>query len=141
MLYKTEDKLDLALLIALSRATQAVHRRSAVIFKEGDMTLAQFAVLEALYHKGDMTIYQIIESVLSTSGNMTVIINNLEKENLIQRHANPKDKRSFLIAITEKGKDKIETTFPKHLQDLKNCFSIYTEEEKDQLVSLLRKIV
>lgn len=106
MLYKTEDKPDLALLIALSRSTQAVHRRSAVIFKESDMTLAQFAVLEALYHKGDMTIHQIIESVLSTSGNMTVIINNLEKENLVQRHANPSDKRSFLIAITEKGREK-----------------------------------
>jgi len=112
MLYENEDKLDLAILIALSRTTQAIHRKSAAIFKDRGLTMAQFAVLESLYRKGDMTINEIIESILSTSGNMTVVITNLEKEKLINRYVNPNDRRSCMIAITEKGRSRIEKIFP-----------------------------
>lgn len=140
MLYGKEKQLDLKLLIGLSRATQKVHRRSAGIFKESGLTIAQFAVIEALYSKGDMTINEIIATVLSTSGNMTVVIKNLEKEQLLIRYINPKDKRSSLIGITEKGRSKVEEIFPSHLKDLEKCFSVYTEEEKEELVKLLRKL-
>lgn len=140
MLYNQEDKLDLSILIALSRSTQMIQRRSASILKDSGLTITQFEVLEALYHKGDMTINEIIESLLSTSGNMTVVLNNLEKEQLINRYVNPKDRRSALIAISEKGRSRVEEIFPPHLLDLKECFSIYSEDEKKQLLDLLKKL-
>lgn len=140
MLYNQKDKLDLSILIALSRSTQMIQRRSATILKDSGLTITQFGVLEALYHKGDMTINEIIERLLSTSGNMTVVINNLEKEQLINRYVNPKDRRSALIAITEKGRSRVEAIFPPHLQDLKDCFSVYSEAEKEQLLDLLKKL-
>lgn len=140
MLYNQEDKLDLSILIALSRSTQMIQRRSANILKDSGLTITQFGVLEALYHKGDMTINEIIESLLSTSGNMTVVISNLEKEQLINRYVNPKDRRSVLIAISEKGRSQVEAIFPPHLLDLKECFSVYSEDEKEQLLDLLKKL-
>lgn len=140
MLYHQEDKLDLSILIALSRSTQMIQRRSATILKDSGLTITQFGVLEALYHKGDMTINEIIESLLSTSGNMTVVINNLEKEQLVNRYVNPKDRRSALISITEKGRSRVEAIFPPHLQDLKECFSVFSEDEKGQLLDLLKKL-
>nr|WP_320024315.1 MarR family transcriptional regulator [uncultured Acetobacterium sp.] len=140
MLYQQEDKLDLSILIALSRSTQMIQRRSAAILKDNGLTITQFGVLEALYHKGDMTINEIIESLLSTSGNMTVVINNLEKEQLINRYVNPKDRRSALIAISERGRSRVEEIFPPHLLDLKECFSVYSEDEKEQLLDLLKKL-
>lgn len=140
MLYDPEDKLDLSILIALSRTSQTIQRRSATILKDSGLTITQFGVLEALYHKGDMTINEIIESLLSTSGNMTVVINNLEKEQLIDRYVNPKDRRSALIAITEKGRLRVEEIFPPHLLDLRECFSVYSNDEKEQLLDLLKKL-
>ena len=131
---------NLKVLIRLSRITQALHKKSSKIFKDGGLTTAQFAVLEALYHKGSLTINQIIESILSSSGNMTVVVNNLEKEAFIVRHCNPNDKRSCLIAITDKGINKIEEIFPKHLKDLEASLATLTSTEKEMLVTLINKI-
>ncbi len=138
--YGEENDLNLKVVIGISRANQAIQKQSAVTFKEGGLTTAQFAVLEALYHKGTLTIQEIIKSILSTGGNMTVVINNLEKEKLIERHVNPEDKRSSLIEITQKGKKIIEEIFPNHLQSLKEVFKVLTIEEKQVLISILKKL-
>lgn len=140
MLYKKEDKIDLNILIGLSKTTKTIHRRSETIFKEYGLTISQFAVLEALYHKGDMTVNEIIEAVLSTGGNITVVINNLEKEGLVERRVNPNDKRSSLISVTQAGKGKVEAIFPPHVEDLKDFLSVYSEEEKSTLLALLKKL-
>lgn len=67
-----------------------IHKESEEMFRQYNITMAQFAVLEALLHKGDMTIGALIQTVLSTSGNMTVVIRNLEHRGYIKRsiHAN-----------------------------------------------------
>ncbi|MBK5239642.1 MarR family winged helix-turn-helix transcriptional regulator [Clostridium sp.] len=138
--YDDLNSLNLRVLITLSRTTQTVHKRSGQIFREGGHTTAQFAVLEVLYHKGPLSVGQIIESILSTAGNMTVVINNLEKEGLIKRYPNPEDKRSYIIEITESGKTSIQSIFPKHLDDLEKSFGNLTGGEKNVLISLLKKI-
>ncbi|MFA9375456.1 MAG: MarR family winged helix-turn-helix transcriptional regulator [Lachnotalea sp.] len=138
--YGTENDSNLKAFIGLSRTTQALHKRAGSIFNKRGLTVSQFAVLEALYHKGDLTINEIIESILSTSGNMTVVINNLEKDSMIERYVNPKDKRSSVIAITQKGRKKVEEIFPVHLKDLEMSFQQLSEEEKQILVELLKKI-
>lgn len=139
--YKKENDLNLKVLIYLSRATQAAHRRGGALFKSGGLTLTQFGVLDALYHKGPLTINQIIESILSTGGNITVVVSNLEKQDLVTRTTNPEDKRSCFISITPKGVQKIEELFPKHLEDLEDHFKNLTQEDKEQLVFLLAKVM
>lgn len=139
-LYHDEDKLDRSVLIAISRATQMLQQRSATILKDSGLTLSQFGVLEILYHKGDLTINEIIKSLLSTSGNMTVVINNLKKEGLITRSPNPNDRRSSIISISNQGAELVEKVFPPHLNDLKEYLSVLSEEEKEQLVKTLKKL-
>jgi DNA-binding MarR family transcriptional regulator len=138
--YGDSNDLNLKVLVSMSRATQALHKRATNIFSEGGLTTSQFAVLETLYHKGDLIINEIIKKVLSTSGNITVVINNLEKQQLVERYTNPEDKRSCLISITEKGKKKVEEIFPKHLKDLEDNLEILSTEEKELLIELLKKI-
>ncbi|SHI66606.1 MarR family winged helix-turn-helix transcriptional regulator [Parasporobacterium paucivorans] len=138
--YGALNDSNLKVFICLSRATQALHKRAGKIFGEGGLTTSQFAVLEVLYHKGELTINEIIEKILSSSGNVTVVINNLEKDALIVRRINPADKRSWMISITEKGKQQIEEIFPSHLKDLGISFQNLTEEEKLTLISIARKI-
>lgn len=126
--------------IRLSRVTQGLHKRGGILFSQKGLTTSQFSVLETLYHKGDLTINEIIENVLSTSGNITVVIKNLEKDSLVQRYGNPNDKRSSLISITQKGREMVEEIFPSHLKDLEECFENLSEEEKRTLALILKKI-
>ncbi|MBW9172135.1 MarR family winged helix-turn-helix transcriptional regulator [Clostridium estertheticum] len=132
--------LNLKALIALSRCTHDVHKKEYKTIKDGGLTVSQFAVLEILYHKGDLRISEIIEKILSTGGNMTVVIDNLAKVNLVKRCSDPKDRRVNLISITEEGRNLISDIFPKHVENINEIFSNLTSEEKINLISLLKKL-
>ncbi|MBU3142912.1 MarR family winged helix-turn-helix transcriptional regulator [Clostridium sp. CF012] len=132
--------LNLKTLIALSRCTQNVHKTEYKTIKAGGLTVSQFAVLEILYHKGDLRVCEIIDKILSTGGNMTVVIDNLVKVNLVKRCTDPKDRRVNLISITEEGKSLMSNIFPKHLENINEIFSKLTSEEKKNLISLLKKL-
>lgn len=58
--------------------------------KQVGLTAAQFGVLEILYHKGNLRIGEILEGTLSTGGNMTVVIENLEKTGFVVRYPDPR---------------------------------------------------
>lgn len=131
---------DLRLVIRLNRSANLLNRKAGAIFRAHGLTTMQFAVLEALYHKGDMQIGQIIGSVLATSGNMTVVINNLEKEGLVKKHCNPKDNRAFIVSLTDAGRRRIEAVFPKYLNDMRATMSVLTKEEKEAVAKALKKL-
>jgi MarR family 2-MHQ and catechol resistance regulon transcriptional repressor len=140
MSYGEISDLNLKLLIALSRTTQSVHKKEHRTIKEGGLTVSQFAVLEILYHKGDLKVCEIIERALSTGGNMTVVIDNLVREDLVRRCIDPKDRRVNLISITEKGRELVSSIFPKHLENINEIFSVLEVEEKKELINLLKKL-
>ena len=134
-----ENKLDLSTLVIFTRAEHTIHRMELKTIKESGLTAAQFGVLEALYNKGDLRICELIEKILTTSGNITVVIKNLDKDGFIEKKQDPEDKRSCIISITDKGKKVIEDIFPAHIQNSKNIFGILTEEEKQTLKTILKK--
>lgn len=138
--YGEQSDLNLKTLVILSRCMQSVHKREYKTIKEGGLTVSQFAVLEVLYHKGDLRISEIIDKILSTGGNMTVVIDNLVKENLVERRIDSSDRRVNLISITEKGRKLMSEIFPKHVENINEIFSVLTEEEKKSLTGLLKKL-
>lgn len=138
--YGESNDLNLKTVIALSRTNNKLQKRSNTIFREAGLTTMQFSVLEVLYHKGDLKIGEIIKKILATGGNMTVVINNLEKEKLIEKCSDPTDSRASVISITDKGKKKMEEIFPKHLLDLETFFSKISEDEKKNLIQILKKL-
>ena len=91
------------------------------------------------YNKGDLRICAIIEKILTTSGNITVVIKNLEKDGLVKKNMDPKDKRSTIISITDKGKKIIENILPSHIENISEIFSVLTDEEKITLKNILKK--
>lgn len=138
--FDNKTQLSLKALIALSRAEQSVHQREYVTIKQGGLTPSQFAVLELLYHKGDHKICDIINKILATSGNITVVIKNLEKEGLVKKYNDLEDKRAVFISITEKGKDLIQNIFPGHVENINNIFSVLSEDEKKMLIQISKKL-
>ena len=106
---------------------------------ESGLTPTQFGVLEALYSKGDLRIHELIEKILTTSGNITVVIKNLEKDGFIHRKVDPKDKRSCIISLTDKGKQCMEVVLPNHFNNIKEIFKVLSDEEKIMLRTILKK--
>ena len=139
-LYEEKEKMDFELVVRLLKAYKAIHERVSPIFRAGGLTVSQFSTLEVLYHNGELKTSEVMEKILSTPGNMTVVINNLIKSKLIQRSDQPEDKRCKMLKITEKGKQIIEKVFAEHFIEIKSIFSILPEKEKSTLTQLLKKI-
>lgn len=127
-------------IIALSRALQHIHRKSEQLFHQNGLTMAQFAVLEALQHKGDLTIKEIIEAVLSSSGNITVVVRNLEQRGLVLRRVNPADKRSFFICITPAGAELLLPVYAQHMALVEEALLPLEPAEKAQVITILKKL-
>ena len=128
------------MIIGLGRAYRNAHKRSMRMFYDYGLTMPQFTVLEVLYSKGDLTVKQIINKVLSSGGSMTVVIRNLEQQGLVCRRENPDDRRSYLISISSDGRRLMDKVFPLHMQNLSEVFSVLTDEEKDTMVGMLKRI-
>ncbi|MGR6541717.1 MarR family winged helix-turn-helix transcriptional regulator [Paenibacillus tundrae] len=93
-----------------------------------------------LYSKGTQTVQQISELLSIPSGSITYVINKLEKKGLVERKQNPEDKRAFNVILTEQGKELFDEIFPKHAEMISRSFSVISDEEKLQLIDLLKKI-
>ncbi|BBM36684.1 MarR family winged helix-turn-helix transcriptional regulator [Pseudoleptotrichia goodfellowii] len=81
-------------------------------FRDKGLTVSQFSVLDVLYTKGEMRICELIKKVLSTSGNMTVVIKNMEQRGWLYRNISETDKRAFIVGLTEKGKNCLKVFYP-----------------------------
>ena len=138
--YGPENNRNLKLTIGLERNHLASERTVNNFLTPYGITLPQFGVLEVLYHLGDMKVGELTEKTLSTSGCMTVIVKNMEKNGLVRRIQAPDDKRASLISLTEKGEELIERIFPLHLDNLSDHLDGLEKDEKETLISLLKKM-
>ncbi len=138
--YGPENELNLHMIIGLYRSYARLNRNTQRLLSQYNLTLAQFGVLEVLYHLGPMKIGDVIAKTLSTSGNMTVVIKNLVKENWIRRTVDPMDGRISVVQLTETGHQLIETVFPQHLNELDKMLANLDLADKEQMIQLLKKL-
>jgi len=124
-------------LMKASRTLQAVIKKD--IGSHG-MRTSDFAILEALYHKGRQTIRQISEAVLINTGSITYVIDKLENKNLLERSNCSKDRRVVYIQLTEKGKSLMDDIFPKHQKVIEELFDEVTESDKQILIETLKRV-
>lgn len=126
-------------MVVLRKAFRTIDAKVSESFKDFDLTSAQFGVLDVLYAKGQMKVGDLIESTLATSGNMTVVIKNMEKKGWITRTPCSNDKRAFWIDLTEEGRAVIAEALPAHIKKVEEAFSVLTSDEQAQLIDLLKK--
>ncbi len=136
----TQTEINMQTLRALNRCSQSVHKKELSVIKESGLTASQFEVLEVLRDLGDLRISDIIEKILATGGNMTVVIDNLAKDGLVQQSADPQDKRVKLIRISDKGKSLMDDLIPRYLDNINSIFDELSEAEKRTLREILTKL-
>lgn len=105
-----------------------------------DLTVSQFGALESLYHLGPMCQTTLGSKLLRSGGNITMVVDNLEKRGLVHRQRDPEDRRMTVITLTKAGEDLISRVFPNHLEEIVHEMSALTPEEQEQLGSLCRKL-
>lgn len=135
-----EEVLALDTFIKLVRATESVSTRIHRRLAETDLTVSQFGVLEALFHLGCLYQRELAEKLLKSGGNMTLVIDNLEKRSLVKREREPDDRRCIKVCLTEKGHQLISQIFPSHVAAVVDEMSILTPDEQAELGRLCRKL-
>jgi len=137
----TEDQgLALGAYVKLMRAASCVTARMHKHLAEEKLTMSQFGVLEALLHLGSMSQQDLGRKILKSSGNITMVIDNLEKRRLVSRETDPRDRRRTRINLTTEGNTIIREVFPKHAEISEQVFSVLSKTDCQQLASLLRKL-
>ena len=134
-----ERNSDIHLQIVLQRAVKKIDSKIGKDFREKGITSSQFSVLDVLYTKGEMRICELIEKLLSTSGNITVVVKNMEKKGWLYRKSCPRDKRAFLVGLTDEGKKLFENLLPEHRKEIEETYEILSDEERRELIRILKK--
>lgn len=135
-----QEKLALSLYTRLMRSVNAVTEKMHSHLQSHKITISQFGVLEAIYHLGPLCQKELGEKILKTSGNITLVIDNLEKRGLVIRERDSVDRRRFTIRLTPEGSELINKIFPEHSRTACTVFSVLTLDEQKQLGNLLKKL-
>ncbi|MCG7408560.1 MarR family transcriptional regulator [Paenibacillus sp. ACRRX] len=135
-----ETEASLHLFRVFSKAFKSVSDHSAAGCKHEGFNPTDFAVLEMLYHKGPQPIQQIGSKLLLQSGNVTYVIDKLERNGYLERHPSAKDRRVIFAELTADGRDMMERIFPRQAVMLRRALSGLTLDEKQQAISLLKKL-
>ena len=137
----TEEEIAaLDVYIKLSRAAESVTQRINWHLQEVNLTISQFGVLEALYHLSSLQPGQLAQKVLKSSGNMTLVIDNLVKRGLVTRRRRTDDRRCIDITLTEQGSALIKDIFPRHVIGVVQTINALSRDEQQQLATLCRKL-
>src|SRR5512145_3014964 len=137
-----DDGTDLALKlwVVLARSFRAVEVHAEADITRHELTLAEFGVLEALYHKGPLLLGDLQRRILVSSGGVTYLVDRLEKRGLVERRPCEGDKRSRYAALTVRGESFVKRIFPEHAEAIRGAMEGLGETEQRIAVSLLRRL-
>lgn len=126
--------------IKLLRASESIAARLSRRLKEQGLTMSQLGVLEALLHLGPLHQRQLGKKLLKSSGNITTVVDNLERDGWVERVRGTKDRRYVKVHLTDAGRERIERIFPEHLADIRQVMEVLAAEELDQLGALCKRL-
>ncbi len=132
--------LALDTFIKLTRATNSLMSRLASYEMLGSLTISQFGVLETLLHLGPLSQSDLCSKLLKSGGNITLVIDNLEKHGLVRREVLASDRRITVVRLTPEGEALIKKVFPEQLKAIVTELSPLEPTEQEMLGRLCKKL-
>jgi MarR family 2-MHQ and catechol resistance regulon transcriptional repressor len=126
--------------VKLMRAVETITTRVHKHLDAFGLTLSQFAVMEALYHLGPLYQREIGKKLLKSSGNITMVIDNLEKRGYVRRDRKKEDRRFLNVRLTGEGFELISKVFPPHAAVIAREMSVLSAGEQETLARLCKKL-
>lgn len=128
------------LLRELVEAYQAFEAYSAPHIKTWGLTPAQFDVLATLGNTEGMTFRELGQRTLIYKTTLTSIVDRLQEQGLVERHPSPRDRRSTIAALTDKGDALFREIFPEHAEHLRKRLEQLPPDDMDAAIGALRQI-
>ena len=125
--------------IKLQRSAESVSVRIHAVLPDA-LTITQFGVLEAIFHLGPLCQSELAEKLLKSGGNLTLVVDNLEKAGYVLRERDAADRRFVVVKLTPKGQSFIETLFPKVVANVTREMGALSSTELADLGRLCKKI-
>jgi MarR family transcriptional regulator, 2-MHQ and catechol-resistance regulon repressor len=135
-----ETERALSAYINLIRASDSLVSKASAQLEQSGMTLGQFAILEALHHLGPMCQHALAEKLLRSGGNVTLVVDNLEKRGWVRRERQKDDRRMVQIHLTPKGARLIAKVFPEHAIAITKIMNELTVNEQEELRRVAGKL-
>jgi MarR family 2-MHQ and catechol resistance regulon transcriptional repressor len=132
--------IALSTYVKLMRAAESVTSRVHKHLSSAGLTVSQFGVLEALYHLGPLSQKDLGQKILRSSGNITMVIDNLEKRCLVRRERDASDRRMFIVHLRGDGQKLIHKIFPSHAALITNELSVLNAADQKILGDLCKKV-
>jgi MarR family transcriptional regulator, 2-MHQ and catechol-resistance regulon repressor len=126
--------------IKLTRATSSVGARLAQRVADAGLTATQLGVLEALLHLGPLRQRVLGEKLLMSGGNITTVVDNLERRRLVRRERHDDDRRNVTVHLTAEGRRLIAGYFPAHAAAIAEELSVLSAAEQEELARLAKKL-
>ena len=127
--------------LVLWKAARAAEAYAESSVSQSQMCGSDFAVLEALLHKGPLPVNEIGKKVLLTSGSITTAVDRLEDKKLVERRAHGTDRRAKIVHLTKEGRRLITRVYADHAADMEQLASAsLTKKERETLIRLLKQI-
>jgi MarR family 2-MHQ and catechol resistance regulon transcriptional repressor len=136
----TEETRALDAFIKLMRAANTVTERIHGHLAPLQLTTSQFGVLEMLHHLGSLCQREIAEKLLKSGGNVTLVLDNLEKRGLVKRKRSQQDRRFVMVHLTDDGSRLMSEVFPRHVAAVVREMGSLTPSEQEELDRLCRKL-
>jgi MarR family 2-MHQ and catechol resistance regulon transcriptional repressor len=138
--YGKDADLALGMWVKLIRASSTFGKLTQENIRSFGLTEPQFGVVECLGHLGPLTLGELCKKRLVSGGNITCVMDNLEKEGLVERVPSKQDRRSIHAQLTSKGKVLFDKIFVQHAEYVKEIASVLTAKEQEELSGLLKKL-
>jgi MarR family transcriptional regulator, 2-MHQ and catechol-resistance regulon repressor len=129
-------KAYVKLMRSAGAVTSQVHGYLAV----DGVSTSQFGVLEALLHCGPLQQCELGQKILKSSGNITFVVDNLERRGLVTRERHCGDRRRITVELTAAGRELIQRLFPLHVRQVCQAMGALTSTELAQLARLCKKL-
>lgn len=130
----------LRLWVIMSRAQAAVSDLASADVARHGLTLAEFGILEALYHRGPMLLGEVQKRILVSSGGITFLVDRLVAKGLVERRTCESDRRARYAALTAKGEELVRDIFPAHAAVITRAMAGIPSEDQQHVADMLRDV-
>lgn len=130
----------LSAFINLMRAAESLGARQARRLKEHGLTMSQFGVLEALHHIGPLSQTELSAKLLKTGGDMTMVVDNLERRGLVKRARRRDDRRVVSVRLTAGGRRFIRRLMPGQAKEIVGDMDRLSASEQAALRRMCRRL-
>jgi MarR family transcriptional regulator, 2-MHQ and catechol-resistance regulon repressor len=135
-----DERRALDAFIKLKRAAETISTRLQPLLAAHGLSESQFGVMEALLHLGPMCQKDLGEKLLRSCGNITMVVDNLEKRHLIQRVRSTEDRRFINVSLTDSGREQISRLFPDHVANVVQAMDVLDADDQERLGQLCRQL-